>query len=277
MTIALSGLAALEQELRQPFAPEDVKFLPKSPRKNERGTWVCLALPYADKRTYEDRLNQVAFEQWSTPYTPPIVAGNKLVIPVTVVICGVARTDYGEAFLSSLNRQGAIREEENSATEGYSQAFRRACAQFELGRYLDDLPKRWLPYDPNARAIALSPDLKRAEVKKLYQAAGLLSSREPDLQPSVGQQAAQSQQLSILPPATLARPLTVQWICRQLRNDAEKLHNICYYYQVETLEQLTEAQLVGVINHLFKLQAKNQRNPSQAQRDASREQVATPV
>ncbi len=167
-------LASIEAGLRQPFRPEEVKFLPKSPTKNEHGQWRCLALPYADKRSYEDRLNELAFEQWSTPYTPPLVAGNKLVIPVTVMLCEVAHTDYGEATLTSLNRNGELREEENSATEGYSQGFRRACSQFGLGRYFYDLPKLWLPYDPKERKIALSQEDKIAWVNKLYQKAGLL-------------------------------------------------------------------------------------------------------
>jgi hypothetical protein len=104
----------------------------------------------------------------------PLVAGNKLVIPVTLVICDIAHTDVGEAFLTSLSRKGEPREEENAATEAYSQAFRRACAQFGLGRYLYDLPKAWVPYDPQKRAIALSEEDLRRLAEQLYHKAGLL-------------------------------------------------------------------------------------------------------
>ena len=109
-------LSSILPGLLQPFAPEQVKFLPKSPRRKADGQWTCLACPYADKRAYEDRLHLLAPDAWSTPYVAPIVAGNKLVIPVTVVMYGIARTDYGEAFLSSQTRDGETREEENSAT-----------------------------------------------------------------------------------------------------------------------------------------------------------------
>jgi hypothetical protein len=92
---------------------------------------------------------------------------------VTVVLYGVAHTDFGEAFLSSTTRKGDTREEENSATEAYSQAFRRACSQFGLGRYLYQLPKLWLPYDANT--ISLMPEGERiAWVEKLYTEAGWL-------------------------------------------------------------------------------------------------------
>ncbi len=167
------SLASLQEALRQPFPPETIKWLPKLPRKNEQGQWVCLALPYADKRTYEDRLNELAFGEWSTPSTTPLVAGNKLIVPVTVVLCGVPHTDYGEAFLSSLSRKGEKREEENSATEAYSQGFRRACAQFGLGRYLYDLPKRWVSYDQTRQTITLSAQQQRQMVLQLYQSLGL--------------------------------------------------------------------------------------------------------
>jgi len=104
----------------------------------------------------------------------PLVAGNKLVIPVTLVICEIAHTDVGEAFLTSLSRKGEPREEENAATEAYSQAFRRACAQVGLGRYLYDLPKVWVPYDPQKRAIALSEEELRQLAERLYCKVGLL-------------------------------------------------------------------------------------------------------
>jgi hypothetical protein len=166
-------LESLEAGLREPFALEEISFLPKVPT-NEGGKWTCLALPYADKRVYEDRLNELAFGLWSTPPNPPFVAGNKLVIPVTVLLCGVQHTDYGEAFLSSLSRKGEMREEENSATEAYSQGFRRACAQFRLGRYLYSLPKARVPYDPTRHEIALSAQQKRELAERLYRKVGLL-------------------------------------------------------------------------------------------------------
>ena len=169
----MTTLDLLVKHLRAPFPLAEIKFLPKSPMQRN-DAWICLALPYADKRAYEDRLNALVPGRWSTPAMSPLVAGNKLVIPVTLVICDIAHTDVGEAFLTSLSRKGEPREEENAATEAYSQAFRRACAQFGLGRYLYDLPKAWVPYDPQKRAIALSEEELRQLAERLYRKVGLL-------------------------------------------------------------------------------------------------------
>jgi len=194
-------LDLLVEHLRVPFPPAEIKFLPKSPV--QRGdAWICLALPYADKRTYEDRLNALVPGRWSTPAMTPLVAGNKLVIPVTLVICEIAHTDVGEAFLTSLSRKGEPREEENAATEAYSQAFRRACAQVGLGHYLYDLPKVWVPYDPQKRAIALSEEELRQLVERLYRKVGLLPAS-----PSAESKATITSSVGPVPPAS-AQELT---------------------------------------------------------------------
>jgi hypothetical protein len=90
-----------------------------------------------------------------------------------VVILGVAHTDYGEEYFLTTGKGGNTREDDNTATEAYSQAFRRACAQFLLGRYLYDLPKRKLPYDPKTHQLAISEAQRIAWVEKLYMEGGL--------------------------------------------------------------------------------------------------------
>src|SRR5579859_7742443 len=230
-------LSSIEADLRRPFPVEEIKFLPKAPTRNEQGQWNCLALPYADKRAYEDRLNQLAFSHWSTPATEPVVAGNKLIVTVTLVLCGVARTDLGEAFLTGLTRQGEVRDEENSATEAYSQAFRRACAQFSLGRYLYDLPKLWVPYDPKRHCIALSPEAQVLAVEQLCRQAGLLSNPQQISSHKESMSAAMAvkteplanQQASVEPISE--RQLT--WIRQQVNHKADRIERICAAYQVQ--------------------------------------------
>ena len=243
MTTTTTTLDMLESRLCEPFAVEEIKFLPKSPVQ-EHGSWKCLALPYADKRAYEDRLNDIAFGQWSTPPNPACLAGNKLVIPVTVVICGVARTDYGEAFLSSLSRKGESREEENSATEAYSQAFRRACAQFRLGRYLYRLRKLWLPYDPEKRQIALSDEEKIQRAIQLYREAGLLPNA-PD-----------EAHIELIDDRLLA------WVRTQIQNDEAKVRRICHYYRVSRLEDLTASQAIHLTNYILHANANTTSTPA---------------
>jgi hypothetical protein len=189
----MTTLASLKEALVQPFAVEHIQFLPKAVQQDQKQQWICLALPYANKRIYEDRLNAVAFGLWSTPYTPPYTEGNKLIVPATVIVCDVTHTDYGEAYLTVPSRRGEQHEQENSATEAYSQAFRRACSKFLLGRYLYDLRKLWLPYDVNAKRIAVSEAERLAWVEKLYQEAGLLPRPQTRRRPDLPERSSQSE------------------------------------------------------------------------------------
>src|SRR5260370_28827260 len=150
-------------QLKQAFSFDDIDFLPKG--KVERdGKTLCMALHYADPRVYQDRLNAIADGEWSTPAPVVVVAGNKLICYVTVVLCGVPHTDVGEA----------TNNEENTGTEAYAQAFKRACSQFGLGRYLYDLEKEWVPFDLQRKQISLDKAQKQAIVKKMYQKAGIV-------------------------------------------------------------------------------------------------------
>jgi hypothetical protein len=269
-------LASFKEALQQPFAPETIQFLPKEIRK-ENGKQVCSALPYANKRIYEDRLNALVFGDWSTPATQPYAQGNKLIIPVTVIILGVAHTDYGEAFLLASGKNGSTREDENTATEAYSQAFRRACAKFSLGRYLYDLPKLTLPYDLTTRQIAISKAERIAWVEKLYQTRGLLPKvyvvpAKPSAAPLTSQ--------PVTSPTVLAQPLQVaqavpqltetapeapahshptsyadtflDWVCRTVNRDPERIQGICSFYQIQQLKELSVTQRQNLTRQLQK-------------------------
>jgi hypothetical protein len=243
-----STLASLKEAFQQPFAPETIQFLPKEIR-TENGKQVCLALPYANKRVYEDRLNALVFGQWSTPPTQPYAQGNKLIIPVTVIILGVAHTDYGEAFMTTRGKNGNTREDENTATEAYSQAFRRACAKFFLGRYLYDLPKLTLPYDPTTRKIAISKAERIAWIEKLYQAQGLLPKRTHDPSsvrtPPSTDQATSSSLASDehhTHPVSYPNETFLDWVCHTVNRDPQRIAAICTAYGVTTLSQLSATQ-----------------------------------
>lgn len=162
------NLTDIMPALAQPFAIADVGFKPKPKNSFVRnGKTVCLALPYADPRVYEDRLNQVCPGEWSTQ-AQMIVAGDKMVCVVTVTICGVPHTDVGEAKLSS----------ENAATEARAQAFKRACSQVGLGRFLYSFPKQYLEWEGTEQKgkFTASKQEMQAIVREMYRAAGLLSS-----------------------------------------------------------------------------------------------------
>lgn len=300
MTTQLT-LASLKEALLQPFAPEVIQFLPKDVRK-ENGTCVCLALPYANKWVYEDRLNELVFGEWSSPYAPPYAQGNKLIIPATVVILGVAHTDYGEAFLEKTGKNGTTREDDNTATEAYSQAFRRACAKFFLGRYLYDLPRLTLPYDPNTHAIAVSKAERIAWVEKLYQTAGLLQKQFPAASPPLThaiqeptQPATETTHPSSQPSekAPAKKPSTAQptatkisshptayphdtfldWVCHTVNRDPERLAAICRSYDVTELPQLSMTQRQDLTRRQQRLQSSSPQEASSAQGSEIQPQV----
>src|SRR6266567_7609118 len=158
----MTTLTDIAVQLKEPFAFDDIDFLPKG--KVERdGKTLCMALPYADPRVYQDRLNLLAYGEWSTPAPVVIAVGNKLLCYVTVILYGVPHTDVGEADAG-----------ENQGTEAWAQAFKRACSQFGLGRYLYDLDKEWVPFNPQKKLIDLDAAGKRAIVRKMYQKAGII-------------------------------------------------------------------------------------------------------
>jgi hypothetical protein len=61
----------------------------------------------------------------------------------------------------------------NQGTEAWAQAFKRACSQFGLGRYLYDLEKAWVPYNPQRKQIDLDATGRRNVVRTMYQKAGI--------------------------------------------------------------------------------------------------------
>lgn len=265
----MTTLKGLEAALREPFAAEDIQFKPKNPRPKGNG-WECLALPYADKRVYEDRLNALAYGEWSTPSNQPIVAGDQLVLLVTVMICGVAHTDLGEVLLESAPREGQLRPEENSATEAYSQGFRCACAQFGLGRYLSSLPTLWLPYDKQARTIIVQEGERIAWVEKLYMQAGLSphqkrtsSSHVPKMEettaaPTGTSQKAHTQSSQASRPAHLVDEKLLHWLQKTLTN---KQRNALYtHYKISNLADLTQEQADRAAQRLLDLELE-QTNP----------------
>ena len=121
---------------------------------------------YADPRAYTDRLNEVvgidgwsqnvvlstsptyekeirkkekndATGQWEETHKTARTARISAVVTVTINGLG-SRSNVGESDIA----------DENATTSAYAQGFKRACAEFGLGRYLYDLPETgWLPYD----------------------------------------------------------------------------------------------------------------------------------
>jgi hypothetical protein len=123
----------LLDELAKPFEPGRVDWKPQATSGNR-----ALAVAYADARTYQDRLNEVAGADWSDDYQ---VLDDGAVVLCRLSVCGVTRSDIGEA----------PKGDQNTAASALVQAFKRACVKFGVGRYLYDLPKTWVDYDPQRK------------------------------------------------------------------------------------------------------------------------------
>jgi hypothetical protein len=122
-------------ELRKPFDPEQVSWKPQAISRDKSR---ALALAYADARAYQDRLNEVVGDDWSDDYE--VLNGGGVVL-CHLTVGGVTRSDIGEADPH----------EANTATSALAQAFKRAAVKFGVGRYLYDLPKMWVDWDPERR------------------------------------------------------------------------------------------------------------------------------
>jgi hypothetical protein len=273
----MTTLAELKPALEQPFPVEVVQFLLKDIRQEE-GKWTCLAFPYCNKRVYEDRLNALAYGEWQTPHTAPSIHDNKLIIPATLILCGVTHTDYGEAFLTVPAKNGTSREDENSATEAYSQAFRRACSKFGLGRYLYNLGKLRLPYDPRYKALALTKEEQLAWVEKLYSKAGIRPLENPsralprpDTSPTPetkkGPAPVQEGPHALTPsgqPTNYPNDTFLDWVAQAVARDGQRIQGICDFYQVQALSQLNQGQRENLTLRL-KRQKENEQQTVTAQ------------
>jgi len=120
------------KKLSEPFHPSVVEWKPGAV-KGDR----ALALAYADLRAYMDRLDQVCGSEWSVTYEP--WGDSRIICKLT--IGGVTRSSTGETTSES-------ERSEIGGTVAEAQSYKRACAQFGLGRYLYTLPTGWADYDP---------------------------------------------------------------------------------------------------------------------------------
>lgn len=103
---------------------------------------MAQALPYAEARVYEDRLNELCPGAWMVSFTP---WGD------TRLIC--------ELTIHELTRASTGEENDGFApgTAAEQQAFKRACSKFGLGRFLYALPVRWVPYDVKGKRLLTTP------------------------------------------------------------------------------------------------------------------------
>lgn len=125
------------QQLKEPFDPKVVKWRCGSTTKDKSS---AIALAYVDARHVMKRLDDVCGVDWQCRY--PFEG-----------CCDIGVKLNGEWVWRS-NGAGA------SDIEGekgqYSDAFKRAAVLFGIGRYLYQLPIKWMPIKPQGRGYVIA-------------------------------------------------------------------------------------------------------------------------
>lgn len=140
----------LSARLAEPFPAAAISWRAGSVSRDKKR---AQALPYAEPRVYEDRLNEVLGPDWSCRF---ITWGEQRLICELSVrvqdeagsVTEITRTSTGEFDSGDRIAQGTAAE---------AQAFKRACSKFGLGRYLYDLPLSWVGYDEGSRRLTERP------------------------------------------------------------------------------------------------------------------------
>ncbi|HEU5374128.1 MAG TPA: hypothetical protein VFV38_01695 [Ktedonobacteraceae bacterium] len=260
MNTSLSRFSSLTPDLlaalAQPFPAQQIEL--RVGTHEQRGQcWMCQAIPFVPRRYYEDRLNFLVPGRWKS--TTPFLreTAGRMVIAAQVQIFEVAHTDYAERPL----RPSAVMEENEvvapDAHAAFEYAFAGACACFGMGRYLADLERRWVPYDSRHRCMHLSSSDQLELVLTLYRQAripltlpwsGQLLLSYPGWPPieqgRSPREIARERQVDDI--AARLRARDVQWV--RERCDQIALQRIYTHFSVSRLEELTDRQLLGVIN-----------------------------
>lgn len=129
--------------LAEPFLEQDIQWRAGPVSRDKK---KAQALPYAEPRIYEDRLNRVCPGNWECHFIP---WDKRLICEVT--IHGVTRASTGE------ENDGGFA----PGTSTEAQAFKRACSKFGLGRYLYDIVTEWVEYDDERKRLIRTPRLSK--------------------------------------------------------------------------------------------------------------------
>jgi len=134
--------------LEEPFSPNEVKWRVFATNHDGRKGRVK---PYADPRSYTDRLNEVlTVSGWTREYSvhtispitrlkkDKIIQTGKVLVTCTITVAGIgSHSGSGEKWA----------DDENAMTSSEAQAFKRACACFGLGRYFYRVSAVWVDLD----------------------------------------------------------------------------------------------------------------------------------
>ena len=139
----------LIRQLREPFPRDKIKFRPGATTKDKK---KGLALAYADARTFQDRLDDVwGVDNWESHC---ITNDGGCICSITLHFHREDGTSYART-----KSDGAGATDVEGEKGAISDAFKRACVQWGIGRYLYNLSDMWVPLS-NGKYIADADKIK---------------------------------------------------------------------------------------------------------------------
>lgn len=152
------------------FAPEEIRFLPKSPKNGK-----ALALPYLTARAVMDRLDQVLSpENWFDKFES---------LPNGSVRCSLSVRFSSESEWLTKCDVGSPSEQPDEGDRdkaAHSDALKRAAVKFGVGRYLYSLPQVWADYDGQTRRFVNAPRLPQSVLPTAYRWADRARMKQID-------------------------------------------------------------------------------------------------
>lgn len=128
---------SINYELSEPFNVYNVEFRAGAVSYDKKS---AMALAFVDPREYQFRLDEVVGSgNWSVSYKPIGDAG---------IICTLLITGLSDGQPKTAHREEVGEFEQNDRSRwpnASSQAFKRSCSAFGLGRYLYGLKQKYFP------------------------------------------------------------------------------------------------------------------------------------
>ncbi len=132
---------SVAERLASPFYADEVEWKIQSTTKDKKR---ALVVPYIKARALQQRLDDaVGIENWFDEYEE-VGDGFNCALSIRINDEWVTKNDGAEHIVMTVYEDGA-KKTIKSLKGTYSGAFKRVCTTWGVGRYLYDIPRRWVP------------------------------------------------------------------------------------------------------------------------------------
>jgi len=142
--ISPTDVREMMKKLAEPFDPSEIRW--RAGSHSEKNNQVrAMALAYIEARAAMDRLDSaVGSGNWRDEYLPG-PSGEGIICGVSILIGGEWVTKWDGAENTDFER----------VKGGLSDAFKRACVKWGIGRYLYRFPAKWVDATKKGKAIII--------------------------------------------------------------------------------------------------------------------------